>query len=127
MSTFIILVLVSLMLLTFLLSKRRGKIMSKKHGKDKHQDKHQGKHNKHHVDFLAGELDVTGTDEIHIELPKRPKEVLALFSKYCHITPCNPRHFDELRIYVCNFHKHHCLIIKWNVSNTRKIVWEAIF
>lgn len=97
--------------------------MSKKHGKDNHKDKH----NKHHVEFLAGELDVTGEDEIHIELPKRPKEVLALFGKNCHITPCNPRHFDELKCYVCSFHNHYCLVIKWNVSNARKIIWEAIF
>lgn len=127
MSTFIILALVSLMLLTFLLFKRRDKIMSKKHGKDNQKDKHDKHSDKRHVDFIAGELDVTGEDEIHIELPKRPKEVLALFSKHCHVTPCNPRHFDELRCYVCNFHRHHCLIIKWNVSNIRKIIWEAIF
>jgi len=126
MLTFITLVSVSLMILTFLLLKRKDRIMFKKHGKDQ-KDKHDSGHSKHKIDIAAGELIVTGEDEIHIELPKRPKEVLAMFSRSICLTPCNPRHFDELKCYVCHFHKKYCLVIKWNVSNTRKIVWEAIF
>lgn len=78
-------------------------------------------------EVLSGELIVTGQGEIHIELPKRPKEILAAFGRYCDITPCNPRHFDELKCYMCHFHKKFCLVIKWDVSNSRKIVWQTRF
>ncbi len=122
MLTFIILVLVSLMLITFLFIKRNKRMPKKQ---DKKQQDHQSR--PHKPEIMAGELIVVGENEVHIELPKRPKEILAVFSRNCTITPCNPRHFDELKCYLCQFHNHYCLIIKWDVSNTRKIVWEAIF
>lgn len=79
---------------------------------------------------LSGELDVVGENEIHIELHKKPKEMFAIFSKeheHHHHTPCNPKTRDEIRFHYCGFHKHHCLVIKWHVSNERKIFWEVIF
>lgn len=118
MLTFFIIFL-SLTFLTFLFMRGKDITMSNKHRKDKHR--------KPRLDIIAGELIVTSEDEIHIELPRRPKEVLALFGRHCEVTPCNPRHFDELKVYICHFHNHYCLVIKWNVANTRKIVWEAIF
>jgi len=106
------------MLLFLIKEKKRTRIMFRKH--------HKG-HHRHKPELMGGELIVTGEDEVHIELPKRPKEILSLFSRHCEWTPCNPNHYDELKCFVCKFHRGYCLVIKWNVSNTRKIVWEAIF
>jgi len=87
------------------------------------------KHNKHkeNIDIMSGELTVTGDDEVHIELPKNPKHVMAIFSGHCEITPCHPHHHDKLKSFECNFHKKHCMVIKWAVANSRKIMWEVVF
>lgn len=127
MFTFILIVLsISLILLIFLFGKRE-KIMFGRRKTHKEEHRHDRNSRKHKTEVMAGELIVISEDEVHIELPKRPKEVLAVFGKYCNITPCNPRHFDLLKCYVCRFHKRYCLVIKWNVSNLRKIKWEVIF
>lgn len=128
MLTFIIITIVSLMVLTFLCLRKDinmftlikmllSKLVSPPH--------HHHHHN--HQKSLSGELIVTGEGEIHIELPKRPREKHVIFGRHCEITPCNPRHHDKIQSYLCNFHRKNCLVIKWNVCNSRKIVWEVRF
>ena len=129
MLTFIILSIVSLMILTFLLLRKDVNmftLLKMLLGKFA-QPAHHQKHHQNNIQVLEGELIVTGDDEIHIELPKHPKEILVAFGRHCEVTPCNPRHHDKLKYYICNFHRKSCLVIKWDVSNSRKVIWQVRF
>jgi hypothetical protein len=121
-----IMMLVSIMILTFLLFKKGSlnmfNLIKKLFGKISHHHDVPRK-----SEIMRGELDVIGHGEIHIDLPKRPKEILSTFGRHCEITPCNPRHFDYLKSFFCHFHRKNCLVIQWNVSNARKIIWEVRF
>lgn len=76
---------------------------------------------------VLGKLTVNSSGQIHMELPERAKEVMVSLKGEQQCIPCNSTQRDSVRWYTCNFHKHHCLIIQWSVSDTREIVWEVIF
>lgn len=86
------------------------------------------KHKKHN---LFGELVVTGTDEVCIALNGNPAHFWASFKDDCEVVPCNPHHFDALEFFVDTrfngYHPHYVLVIKWKVSDTRKVFWEALY
>lgn len=84
-------------------------------------------HHKKHEDKLIGKLMVSSEGEIHLELPEKPDDIMVMLKGEQHNVPCNSHHKDHVRWHVCNFHKHHCLIIEWNVCDTREIIWEVIF
>lgn len=78
----------------------------------------------------SGELIVTGKNSIHIHLAKLPGEVKVYFKDECDITPCNPHHVDSLEyeVHASNTHHHgFVLVINWNVSGVREIVWRASY
>jgi hypothetical protein len=79
----------------------------------------------------SGELVVSSKGDVNILLEKLPAEVKVHFKHEKEIVPCNPSHVDELQYSVhTNNNSHHykfVLIIKWNVSGVREIVWEALY
>ena len=94
--------------------------LMRNHNNEKPSDRNNAK-------IMSGELMVTGDDEAHIELHKDPESIMAILHGHSEITPCHPHHHDEIKSYKCNFHHKHCMVIKWKVANSRKIVWEVIF
>jgi hypothetical protein len=78
----------------------------------------------------SGELTVTGKNSIHIPLEHLPAEVKVYFKDDCEVVPCNPHHVDRLEYEVHTNNKHHMhfmLIVKWDVSDVREIVWHVSF
>lgn len=87
---------------------------------------------------ITGELTVTGTDEIIIDLPHRPEYVRVEFGDEC--APCNPgtddtvgwdakkiccKHHCETKCKCCCKGKRWVLVVSWKVAGVRKIVWEV--
>jgi hypothetical protein len=85
----------------------------------------------------SGELVVTGTDHINIDLSECPDRVVVHFIDKPVIVPCNPHHRDDLGWHIFkekNIHHHHhhytskrILRITWKVTGTRKIGWKIYF
>jgi hypothetical protein len=78
----------------------------------------------------SGELIVTGKDSIHIPLERLPAEVKVRFKDVYDIVPCNPHNVDTLEFEVHSTNTHHhrfVLIIRWDVSGVREIVWESFY
>lgn len=77
----------------------------------------------------SGELIVIGKDKAVIPLHGFPCAVKAYFKHNMHLIPCNPNHSDSLEYEVMvahqNKHKGFVLVIKWNVSGVRDIVWHV--
>jgi|HubBroStandDraft_5_1064220.scaffolds.fasta_scaffold75559_2 hypothetical protein len=89
----------------------------------------------------SGELTVTGKNSTRIPLVRWPREVKVYFKGEPTHVPCHPHHPDELEYEVIGVdedpkqhhkpgHHHHdrqfFLLIKWNVSGIREIVWYVI-
>ncbi len=75
---------------------------------------------------MAGELWVTGKDKIEIKLHvTEPEEIYAEFVDELEIVPCNPNHCDSLEMEVHWRLFHYVLVIKWDVSAVREIVWAV--
>jgi len=78
----------------------------------------------------SGELTVTGKNSIQIPLEHIPTEVKVHFKDHFVMVPCNPQNADSLEYEVHTTNKHHnhfVLIIKWNVSSVREVVWHVAF
>ena len=88
----------------------------------------------------SGELIVTGSGEVEIELKKNPSSVKVFFDDDIIVVPCNPHHHDHLHWHVKNLHHHHqhdsrhdhcnhndhyILVISWKVHNVREIKWSV--
>ena len=75
----------------------------------------------------SGELIVIGKDQVVILLHGMPDGIKCRFRHEHHIVPCNPHHVDSLEYEVRA--NHHCkgyvLVIKWNVSGVREIIWHV--
>ena len=80
-----------------------------------------------HEEIMSGELLVIGKDSIQIELKKgRPETVLVEFKGHPKHVPCNPHH-DKLEWEIHRRHHGLVLVIKWDVSSARAIVWAVSF
>jgi hypothetical protein len=78
----------------------------------------------------SGELIVTGKDKATIPLNGIPSEVKVHFKHDLELTPCNPHHRDCLEYEVHVSHHHHSrfvLLIRWEVSSVREIVWKVSY
>jgi hypothetical protein len=78
----------------------------------------------------SGELVVTGKDKVYIPLHKFPSEVHAKFKHDSSVVPCNPHHADQLEyeIHVSNtVLSGFVLLIKWNVTGVREVVWRVSY
>lgn len=74
----------------------------------------------------SGELIVAGKDHIRIELHHFPKVVCVEFKGCIVVPPCTPQHDDSLEYEVrSTIYGTHVLLIKWDVSNVREIVWST--
>jgi hypothetical protein len=76
-----------------------------------------------------GELIVVGKDQAVIHLLKLPHKVHVRFKHEQQIVPCAPHDYDSLEFEIlCNYegHRHPFnLVIKWNTSAPREIVWSV--
>lgn len=95
------------------------------------------------AEMLHGEIIVTGSDKIEIELGEHhPKQVFVKFKDDHMHPPCNPKHHDHLRWEIknkhfnhkhdhrndhCNHHNRFVLEIHWHVSNVRVIDWVVYY
>ena len=78
----------------------------------------------------SGELIVTGKDKATIPLNGIPSEVKVHFKHELELTPCNPHHRDCLEYEVHASHHHHSkfvLVIQWEVTGVREIVWKISY
>ena len=75
----------------------------------------------------SGELVVVGTDTIDIKLFGNPKRVRFEFEDDIDLVPCEPRDYDQLNYYVHQEVDGHYLLISWDVSDSRELIWEASF
>ena len=73
----------------------------------------------------AGQIVVTGKDEVDIRLTCNPIQVKVSFKDDEIIIPCNPKDYDELDWDIHYINGHFVLRINWNVSGVRTIVWAA--
>lgn len=76
----------------------------------------------------SGELIVTGTNSITIQINTLPAEVKVHFKDHIVMTPCNPQNEDsvEYEIHTTNTsNSKFVLIIKWSVSSVREISWHV--
>ena len=83
-----------------------------------------------HHNEQKGELVVTGKNSIRIPLDGFPKSIKVYFKNVSEIVPCNPNDVDfvECDIHTSNSTRSgYILLIKWNVSGVREIVYEATF
>lgn len=78
-------------------------------------------------DIIIEELIVVGKDSIHIDLGRRhPKLVSVRFKpSHHHRHPCN-HHQDKVEAFVKRRDHLFILIIEWDVSSPRDIIWEVI-
>ena len=82
----------------------------------------------------SGELIVTGKVKATIPLNGIPSEVKVHFKHELEMTPCNPHHRDclEYEVHTNHHQGHHhhgkfVLLIKWEVSGVREIVWKVSY
>lgn len=78
----------------------------------------------------SGELIVTSKDKANIELVSHPCLVRVRFEGDGCVIPCNPQHHDHLKWTLIPAHglsQKYILQISWQVTNVRKIVWEAFY
>jgi hypothetical protein len=75
----------------------------------------------------SGELIVIGKNTVTIKLRDCPSVIKCRFRHEHHIVPCNPNHSDSLEYEVRFSRKLGCyvLIIKWEVSGVREILWHS--
>lgn len=89
----------------------------------------------------SGELTVTGCNSTRIPIAAWPRQVIVRFKHEHEIVPCNPHHKDELEFEIIGIdehlrdhrkpgHHHHdrqfFLVINWEVSGIREIVWFVL-
>lgn len=79
-----------------------------------------------HRDVSFGEFDVVGRGSIQIDLKKGRPDAMFVNFKHHHHHPCN-HNFDKLEYEISERLQKYHLIIKWDVSDIRKIVWEVIY
>lgn len=76
-----------------------------------------------------GELIVSGTDEISIELKQRPRRIEVRFADCDVPVPCNAVLEDDraegFLVEKGLFRKKYYLVVKWSVSSSRKILWSS--
>ena len=78
-------------------------------------------------DIMSGELLVVGKDTLQIELKRGvPDTVLVEFKGGPNPVPCNPQQ-DKLEWEIHDRHHGFVLVIKWNVSSARDIIWAVSF
>lgn len=77
----------------------------------------------------AGEIIVTGKDEMDIALDSHPKHVKVKFTNPCHTTPCDTDHSDDLawEILTSDCGSQYTLHIEWEVSGARDITWKVCY
>jgi hypothetical protein len=75
----------------------------------------------------SGELIVTGTDQVTIDLNDFPSEVKVHFKDEAQIVPCNPHHLDTLEFEVQTTVSGFVLLVKWSVTNVREIKWHVAY
>jgi hypothetical protein len=85
-----------------------------------------GKTNKRKEDAEIGELVVTGKGETEIPLESLPRLVEMKFKDCQDPVPCNPHH-DKFHHEIHRKDHKYFMIIKWNVSSVREIVWAIYF
>ncbi len=74
----------------------------------------------------SGEVLITGTNQIDIQLQKFPSEVHVKF-KHEIAVPCNPIEADTLEYEVVTKSTGVFLHIAWSVSGLREVVWHAYY
>lgn len=79
------------------------------------------------VIMQSGELIVIGSGEITIKLRECPSGIKCRFRHEHHIIPCNPQHSDSLEyeVRVSRKHEGYVLVIRWEVSGVREILWRT--
>jgi hypothetical protein len=78
----------------------------------------------------SGELIVTGKDKATILLNGIPSEVRVHFKHELELTPCNPHHSDTLEYEVKASNillNEFVLLITWDVTGVREIVWKVSY
>lgn len=83
---------------------------------------------KNFIPDQAGELVVTGIGVADIPLHphQQPERLHVEFKDHRHEpVPCNPQHSDSLEWDLHYKHSRYVLVIKWNVSALREIVWSV--
>jgi len=78
---------------------------------------------------MDGHLCVSGCGDLEIPLKHRPENTFVYFSEDPSCHPCNPGSNDYLEwevVHTHGPHSHHeyLLIIKWNVSSMREVIWR---
>lgn len=80
----------------------------------------------------TGELLVVGKGSLSIALKKRPRKVSIRFVGDCDPTPCNvPVSADSVEASIVERgggflrRAHYLLVVKWEVSSERAVVWET--
>ena len=78
-------------------------------------------------DIMSGELLVVGKNSLQINLRNgKPDTVLVEFKGHPHHVPCNPHH-DRVEWEIHEKHYGFVLVIKWDVSSAREIIWAVSF
>jgi hypothetical protein len=76
-------------------------------------------------EIMSGELLVAGKDSIQLNLKRgKPDTVLVEFKDHHQPIPCNPHH-DKVEWELHDRHQRLVLIIKWDVSSPRTVVWAV--
>lgn len=77
--------------------------------------------------IMSGEILVIGKDKLKLDLKHgRPDTVLVEFKNQPNVVPCNPQ-LDELEWDLHQEDGGFILIIKWDVSSARTIIWAVNF
>lgn len=76
-------------------------------------------------EIISGEISVSNNGSLEILLKKHVNKVNVFFEECNEIFTCNPGSTDILQWHVMEHNCHHVLVIKWDVANTRKIIWRA--
>ncbi len=80
-----------------------------------------------HSGFASGQLVVTGTDEVVLQLEKCPCEIRVFFKDECVMTPCSPVQMDTLDWELSNDGCHWYLTVNWEVSGARVVSWNVCY
>jgi len=80
------------------------------------------------MSYSQGELLVVGKNAIEIPLNRHAHSAEVEFVDECKVAPCDPKDCDQLEWEVFTRRSGaHFLMIRWDVSGERQIVWKAFF
>lgn len=96
----------------------------------KREEEYRRKHEHDHRRFemLSGELTVSGTDQLVINLFRKdaPAEVEAHFKGHPHHVPCDNGHVDSIEWSVeLGANGFYYFTIIWSVNDSREVYWKA--